>query len=120
MRYDAVIVGAGHNGLTSAAYLARAGRSVLVLERAEVIGGGARSAQVFPACDAQFSAYSYLVSLMPQQIIDELGQNLQLHRRRISSYTPASSDGIRSTAATRLGRPTTSGRTRRPGTTSTD
>ncbi len=94
MRYDAVIVGAGHNGLTSAAYLARAGRSVLVLERAEVIGGAARSAKVFPAYDARLSAHSYLVSLMPQQIIDELGLDLQLHRRRISSYTPAGSGGI--------------------------
>ncbi len=94
MRYDAVIIGAGHNGLTSAAYLARAGRSVLVLERAEVIGGAARTARVFPAYDARLSAYSYLVSLMPQQIIDELGLDLQLHRRRISSYTPTGADGI--------------------------
>ncbi|MGB5951395.1 MAG: NAD(P)/FAD-dependent oxidoreductase [Ornithinimicrobium sp.] len=94
MRYDAVVIGAGHNGLTSAAYLARAGRSVLVLERAEVVGGAARSARVFDAYDARLSAYSYLVSLMPQQIIDELGLDLKLHRRRISSYTPAGDCGI--------------------------
>jgi phytoene dehydrogenase-like protein len=94
MRYDAVVVGAGHNGLTSAAYLARAGRSVLVLERGAHIGGAARSAQVFPRHDARLSAYSYLVSLMPQQVIDELGLDLQLHRRRISSYTPVGEGGI--------------------------
>ncbi len=94
MRYDSVVIGAGHNGLTCAAYLARAGRSVLVLERSEVIGGAARSAQVFPHYGARLSAYSYLVSLMPQQIIDELGLNLRLHRRRISSYTPTGDSGI--------------------------
>lgn len=94
MRYDAVVVGAGHNGLTSAAYLARAGRSVLVLERAEHVGGAARSARVFPAHDARLSAYSYLVSLMPQQVVDELGLDLELHRRRISSYTPLGEGGI--------------------------
>ncbi|MGI8946984.1 MAG: phytoene desaturase family protein [Ornithinimicrobium sp.] len=94
MRYDAVVIGAGHNGLTSAAYLARAGRSVLVLERAEVIGGAARSARVFPAYDARLSAYSYLLSLLPEQIVDELGLCLKLHRRRISSYTPTDNGGI--------------------------
>ncbi|MGB3184877.1 MAG: NAD(P)/FAD-dependent oxidoreductase [Ornithinimicrobium sp.] len=94
MRYDAVVIGAGHNGLTSAAYLARAGRSVMVLERADVVGGAARSARVFPAHDARLSAYSYLVSLMPQQVIDELGLDLTLHRRRISSYTPTGDSGI--------------------------
>lgn len=93
MRYDAVVVGAGHNGLTSAAYLARAGRSVLVLERSDQVGGAARSAQVFPGHDARLSAYSYLVSLMPQQVIDELGLSLELRRRRISSYTPDRAGG---------------------------
>ncbi|MGB3764555.1 MAG: NAD(P)/FAD-dependent oxidoreductase [Ornithinimicrobium sp.] len=94
MRYDSVVIGAGHNGLTCAAYLARAGRSVLVLERADVIGGAARSAQIFPGYGASLSAYSYLVSLMPRRIIDELGLNLHLHRRRISSYTPLGDRGI--------------------------
>ncbi len=94
VRYDAVVIGAGHNGLTSAAYLARAGRSVLVLERASVVGGAARSARVFEAHDARLSAYSYLVSLLPQQVVDELGLDLTLHRRRISSYTPTGDSGI--------------------------
>ncbi len=94
MRVDAVVIGAGHNGLTAAAYLARAGRSVLILERADHIGGAARSDQVFPAYPARLSAYSYLVSLLPDQIIGELGLDLQLIRRRISSYTPVGDGGI--------------------------
>lgn len=94
MRFDAVVIGAGHNGLTSAAYLAKAGRSVLVLERSGHIGGATRSTKVFPGYDANLSAYSYLVSLMPAQIIDELGLSLALHRRRISSYTPLGDEGI--------------------------
>lgn len=94
MRVDAVVIGAGHNGLTAAAYLAKAGRSVLILERSEHAGGAARSDQVFPAHDARLSAYSYLVSLLPDQIIDELGLDLQLVRRRISSYTPVGDGGI--------------------------
>lgn len=93
MRYDAIVIGAGHNGLTSAAYLARAGRSVLVLEAGTEIGGATRSAQVFPGHDARLSAYSYLVSLMPQQIIDELDLDIRLFRRQVSSYTPVADGG---------------------------
>ena len=91
--YDAVVVGGGHNGLTAAAYLARAGRSVLVLERLGNVGGAAVSAQAFPGVDAVLSRYSYLVSLMPRQIIDELGLDLTLRRRRFSSYTPLVRNG---------------------------
>ncbi|HKG50683.1 MAG TPA: NAD(P)/FAD-dependent oxidoreductase [Actinomycetales bacterium] len=87
-RYDVVVVGAGHNGLTAAAYLARAGRTVLVLERLDHVGGAAVSAQAFPGVDARLSRYSYLVSLLPRQIVDELGLPLRLVRRRYSSYTP--------------------------------
>jgi len=94
MRFDAVVIGAGHNGLTSAAYLAKAGRSVLVLERSGHMGGATRSTRVFGAYDANLSAYSYLVSLMPTQIIEELGLSLALHRRRVSSYTPLGDEGI--------------------------
>jgi phytoene dehydrogenase-like protein len=71
-----------------AAYLARAGRSVLVLERLDHVGGAAVSTQAFPGVDARLSRYSYLVSLMPRQVIDELGLPLRLVRRRYSSYTP--------------------------------
>jgi phytoene dehydrogenase-like protein len=89
--YDDIIVGAGHNGLTAAAYLARAGRRVLVLERADHVGGAAISAAAFPGVDARVSRYSYLVSLLPRQIIAELGLDVSLVRRRYSSYTPSTS-----------------------------
>lgn len=92
--YDAVVVGGGHNGLTAAAYLAAAGRSVLVLERDQTVGGAARSAEVFPGHAARLSKYAYLVSLLPQQIVDELGLGVRLVRRRISSYTPVGDGGI--------------------------
>lgn len=94
MRVDAVVVGAGHNGRTCAAYLARAGRSVLVLEAGEHVGGATRSDRVFPGYDARLSVYSYLVSLLPQQIIDELGLHVELRRRCVSSYTPVDDGGI--------------------------
>jgi phytoene dehydrogenase-like protein len=87
-RYDAIVVGAGHNGLTAAAYLARAGRSCLVLERRSKLGGAAVSEQVFPDFPARLSSYSYLVSLLPARIVEELGLSVRLARRRVSSYTP--------------------------------
>ncbi|HUR84765.1 MAG TPA: NAD(P)/FAD-dependent oxidoreductase [Solirubrobacteraceae bacterium] len=87
-RYDAVIVGGGHNGLVAAAYLARAGRSCVVLERREAVGGAAVSERPFEDLDARLSRYAYLVSLLPQQIVDELGLRVTLARRAVSSYTP--------------------------------
>ena len=69
-RYDAVIIGGGHNGLTAAAYLARAGRKVLVLERRHVLGGAAVTEEVFPGF--RFSEFSYVVSLLRPEIIREL------------------------------------------------
>ncbi|WP_433635254.1 phytoene desaturase family protein [Nocardia sp. CA-120079] len=92
--YDVVVVGGGHNGLVAAAYLARAGRSVLVLERQEHTGGAAVSARVFPGVDARLSRYSYLVSLLPRQIVEELGLRFGTRRRRISSYTPVGDGGL--------------------------
>ena len=68
--YDVIIIGAGHNGLTSAAYLARAGRRVLVLERRHVVGGAAVTEEVFPGF--RFSVCSYVVSLLRPEIIREL------------------------------------------------
>lgn len=93
--YDAIIVGGGHNGLAAAAYLSKAGRSVLLLEKLEHPGGAAVSAQAFDGVDARLSRYSYLVSLLPQQVIDDLGLRIRLARRRYSSYTPDPHDGRR-------------------------
>jgi len=69
-RPDVIIVGGGHNGLACAAYLARAGRKVLVLERRERVGGAALSEEVFPGF--RFSVFSYVVSLLRPEIIREL------------------------------------------------
>ncbi|UTT63573.1 phytoene desaturase family protein [Microcella humidisoli] len=85
---DVVIIGGGHNGLTAAAYLAQAGLDVQVLERLDVLGGAAISAEAFAGVDARLSRYSYLVSLLPQRIIDDLGLSIELAPRRYSSYTP--------------------------------
>jgi phytoene dehydrogenase-like protein len=87
-RADVVVVGGGHNGLTAAAYLAAAGKSVVVLERLDGFGGAAVSAPAFPGVDARLSRYSYLVSLLPQVIIRDLKLDIRLARRRYSSYTP--------------------------------
>jgi phytoene dehydrogenase-like protein len=85
---DVVIVGGGHNGLTAAAYLAGAGLSVTVLERLDEWGGAAVSQHTFEGVEARLSRYSYLVSLLPQKIIDGLSLPISLAKRRYSSYTP--------------------------------
>jgi phytoene dehydrogenase-like protein len=92
-QYDVVVVGGGHNGLVSAAYLAREGLSVLVLERLDHTGGAAVSATAFRGQPARLSRYSYLVSLMPNQLIDELGLDISLASRTTASYTPVLRDG---------------------------
>src|SRR5437870_5110760 len=68
--YEVVIIGGGHNGLVCAAYLARAGKRVLVLERRERVGGAAMSEEVFPGF--RFSVFSYVVSLLRPEIIRDL------------------------------------------------
>src|SRR4051812_40600857 len=93
LRYDAVVVGGGHNGLTAAAYLARAGRSVLLLERLAEVGGAAVSRQVFDGVDVRLSAYSYLVSLLPDRIVSDLGLRLTLADRSVASYTAVERKG---------------------------
>jgi phytoene dehydrogenase-like protein len=88
MTTDVVIVGGGHNGLTAACYLAKAGLKVTVLERLSTFGGAAVSEQTFAGVEAKLSRYSYLVSLLPKKIIEELQLDIQLAPRRYSSYTP--------------------------------
>src|SRR4051812_36722083 len=92
-RYDVVVVGGGHNSLVAAAYLAAAGRSVLLLERLGQVGGAAVSQQVFEGVDVRLSAYSYLVSLLPDRIVADLGLEVRLLDRAVASYTAVNRGG---------------------------
>lgn len=85
---DVVIVGGGHNALVAAAYLARAGVRTVLLERLGHTGGAAISAEAFSGLPARLSRYSYLVSLLPEDIIRDLGLSLKLRSRTTASYTP--------------------------------
>ncbi len=93
--HDVVIVGGGHNALVAAAYLGGAGLDVVVLERLDHLGGAAVSERPWAGVDARLSRYSYLVSLLPRRIIDDLGLRIDLRRRRYSSYTPDPDDPSR-------------------------
>ncbi len=86
--HDVVIVGGGHNALVAAAYLATAGLRVVVLERLDHFGGAAVSQRPWPGVDARLSRYAYLVSLLPQQVVRDLGLRIRLAPRRYASYTP--------------------------------
>jgi phytoene dehydrogenase-like protein len=93
MKYDAIVMGAGHNGLIAASYLAKAGKSVLMLEAADDIGGATASVRAFKEYDAMLSRYSYLVALLPDQIVSDLGLNFETLSREVSSFTPYVKDG---------------------------
>ncbi|MCI0349333.1 MAG: NAD(P)/FAD-dependent oxidoreductase, partial [Acidobacteriales bacterium] len=69
-KYDAIVIGGGHNGLVNAAYLAKAGKKVLVLERRHVLGGAAVTEEIFPGF--KFSVCSYVVSLLRPEVIRDL------------------------------------------------
>ena len=92
-KYDAIVVGGGHNGLVAATYLAKAGKKVILLEGASELGGATTSVRPFPEYDARLSRYSYLVSLLPDQIVSDLGINFKTLERSIASYTPYKKGG---------------------------
>ena len=87
-KYDVVIIGGGHNGLVAATYLARAGKSVRILEANPEIGGASQSVRTFPQFDANLSRYSYLIALLPDKIVTDLGLSFECISREVSSYTP--------------------------------
>ena len=93
MHYDVAIIGGGHNGLVAATYLAKAGKTVVILEANAEVGGATTSVRAFPEYDAMLSRYSYLISLLPDQIVSDLGLNFERISRTVSSYTPYSRGG---------------------------
>src|SRR5688500_14496921 len=88
-RYDAIIIGAGHNGLVTAAYLAKAGRKVLVLERRDVLGGACVTEELWPGF--KVSTAAYVNSLLRPEIIRDLElkkYGFEMIPRSPSSFTP--------------------------------
>ncbi len=91
--HDAIIIGGGHNGLVAASYLAKAGKTVLLLEAQGEPGGATTSVAPFPEYEARLSRYSYFVSLLPDQIVSDLAINFKTLGRPVASYTPYHQDG---------------------------
>ncbi len=86
--YDAIVIGSGHNGLVAACYLALNGKKVLVIEKNHYFGGATTSVETFKGVKARLSRYSYLIALLPDQIIKDLSLNFKTISRSVSSYTP--------------------------------
>src|SRR5258708_2155465 len=84
-KFDVIVIGGGHNGLVTAAYLARAGRRVLVLERRELLGGCAVTEEIWPGY--RVSTGAYLTSLMQERIVREL--ELERHGYAVDAKDPA-------------------------------
>nr|XP_039257173.1 pyridine nucleotide-disulfide oxidoreductase domain-containing protein 2-like [Styela clava] len=94
-RYDAIVIGAGHNGLISATYLAMKGLKVGVFERRHVVGGAAVTEEIVPGY--KFSRASYVLSLLRPRIIKELNlekHGLKVHLRQTVAFTPILEDGV--------------------------
>ena len=89
MQYDALVIGAGHNGLIAACYLARAGRRVLTLERRDIVGGACVTEDVWPGY--RVSTAAYLCSLLEPRIIHELElerHGFEVYRRETAGFAP--------------------------------
>ena len=93
-RADVVVVGGGHNGLVAAILAAQAGKSVTLLERSAQPGGATVGQKLFPPHPARLSRYSYLIALMPDDLVRRLGISLPLVSRAVSSYTPVRRNGV--------------------------
>lgn len=93
-KYDVIIAGAGHNGLVAANYLAKAGKKVLILEAQEQVGGATQSVKAFEDYEARLSRYSYLIALLPDKIVKDLGLSFTNLSRNISSYSPYEGGGL--------------------------
>lgn len=91
--YDVVVIGGGHNGLVAAAYLAGAGQSVLLIERNPVLGGATVSQRIFDGMDARLSRYSYLVSLLPAEIVRDLDLCFTARSRSMAACSPFQRNG---------------------------
>jgi phytoene dehydrogenase-like protein len=91
---DVIVVGGGHNGLVAAILAAQAGKSVTLLERSSQPGGATVGQRLFPPHQARLSRYSYLIALMPDDLIRRLGIDLTFASRTVSSYTPVRRNGV--------------------------